>query len=241
MFRSCRGAMPALRGGCARRDSQELQRRRLTPSRQSPLACAKFALPSARTRAIDRSTSSPGVAHEEDSALHSTDGGLRWRDTERRSAGLRAGHDDAGARRDHRIQHPPHQLRDGVAGAGADARRHREVRAQQRCRAAADAVRRQPGIGAEELRGRLRVRRFRHLAARPRRRVDAGPAQRPPDRAVRPRRRRPEGVLRPQPDPARCGRADRDPEGRRLGDLRLGRDRRRRQRHQCARTIRAWP
>ena len=40
---------------------------------------------------------------------------------------------------------------------------------------------------------RLRVGRIGHLAARPRRRVDAGAAERPAHRAARPRRRRPEG------------------------------------------------
>ena len=47
----------------------------------------------------------------------------------------------------------------------------------------------------------------------------------------RARRRRPAQLRRPEPDSARGGRADRSPEGRRLGDLRLGRRRRRRQHH----------
>ncbi len=72
-----------------------------------------------------------------------------------------------------------------------------------------------------------RQRRNPRQPAQPRLQPHPGAGQRPSlGRWHRPRRR-----SRPQHHPDRCGRAHRSPEGRRLGDLRLRRDRRRGQRH----------
>jgi hypothetical protein len=135
------------------------------------------------------------------------------------------------ARRNHRLEHPPLRGRNRLLRHHREPRRHRKVRQEHRRRAAADPGGRQPGFGADQLRQRLRRRRFRHLAARPGRGLDPGAAERPPHGALRPGRRRPEAVRRPEHDPDRRRRPHRGAEGRRLGHLRFRRHRRRGQHH----------
>ena len=112
---------------------------------------------------------------------------------------------------------------------GPEPRRHQQPRA-------ADLVPRQQrqrrGQSGVELRRRhRRARGTNGLSAANLRgqgsAVDAGPAQRPPRRRARP----PGLGGRRQPDPVRRDRPDRSAQGRRVGDLRHRRDRRRDQLH----------
>ena len=135
-----------------------------------------------------------------------------------------------------------HRRRDGAAGAGAHAQGDRSHRRRQRRATAADGQRDDQlaapdgnssasgattgGISAISLRGLTST-------------AHAGADQRPAHRALRHRLRRRLGVGRRQHDSAGRDRARRGAEGRRVGDLRLRCDRRRRQLHPAPATSRA--